>query len=498
MTTTHDGDAPARRGPADDAIERMRAAAADAGRDEGPGAAGTVDPSVLRTALATLPHDDQRLLWDRHVLGREAAEIAAELGMHARAVLHRLRRAEERLAAAFAAAHARACPPGCVDTRQSLHSYVRHRLTPVRRTVLEAHLFGCQDCMRAFIDVREAGWAVRDAGPLLLAGPVAGTVASGAAPVVVGVLGAEASGSGVLGWAGPVGAALAAAGEWVRALVLQLGQLGKGGLVAAGTVAGVAVAAVAVALGGGGGGPVAAPPVPAATASVAAPAPTATPPAAPAEPEPDASTSTPDPIPADGATPTGDPTAPATSGPAFPTPTSPTTPTTQPTTPADPTPSTPGTPGSATPGGSSSSAPDPTTTAPTATAPTGKPPTTTRPTPTPTPTPTRTTSTPRPTPTPTPTPTRDPDPVRSTVQADLPGLRGVFRVTPSQDEVEIVAVSPSKSWISARECRDGSWYVASRRYQQAGVAVTVDAPADADTSVSLVRTGIWPGWLQTC
>ncbi|MFE6967873.1 zf-HC2 domain-containing protein [Isoptericola sp. NPDC057653] len=496
MTTTHDGDAPARQGAVEDVILRMRAAAAAAGRADGPGAAGSVDPSVLRTVLATLPVDDQRLLWDRHVLGHEAAAIAAELGMHARAVLHRLRRAEERLAAAFAAAHARACPPGCLDTRQSLHSYVRHRLSPVRRTVLEAHLFGCQGCMRAFIDVREAGWAVRDAGPLLLAGTAASVAAGGAAPVVVGALGAGTTGAGVLAWSGPVGAALAATAGWARALVLDLAHLGKGGLIAAGTVAGVVVATVvAVALGGGGGGPVAGPVAPAPTASVAAPAPDeGTSPAAPAEPGPDATTVPEDPPPADGtahpggAGPTGTPT-----GPAPATPTAPTAPST-PTTPTTSTPTTPST----TPTAPSTTSPTvPPTSTPTAdpTPPRPSPSPTPRPTAKPTPTPT---PKPTPTPTPKPTPTPDPDPVRSTVAADLPGLRGVFRVTPGQDDVDVVSVSTSKGWLRARECRDGSWYVSSRHYKAATVDVTVDAPADVAPSVSLVRTGIWPGWLQTC
>ncbi|WP_415803662.1 sigma factor-like helix-turn-helix DNA-binding protein, partial [Isoptericola cucumis] len=213
----------------DDAIRRMRDAAAAGGHDDGPGAPGTVDPDVLRTVLATLPHDDQRLLWSHHVRGRSLATIAAEIGVHARALRRRLHHAEQRLAAAFADAHARACPPGCLDTRTSLREYVSHRLALRRRTVLEEHLFGCDGCMRAFIDVRQASWALRDAGPLLLGGLSAAT----AGPVVVGAMTAGSTGAGLAGL-GSVGAALAAAWEWLRGQVLRLDRLGKAGLAGAG------------------------------------------------------------------------------------------------------------------------------------------------------------------------------------------------------------------------------------------------------------------------
>jgi len=80
----------------------------------------------------------------------------------------------------------------------------------------------------------------------------------------------------------------------------------------------------------------------------------------------------------------------------------------------------------------------------------------------------------------------------------VPGVRGLFRVTPDQEGVEIVSVSVSRGWLRAHECRDGSWYVSSRHYQAATVDVTVDAPADVAPSVSLVSTPIWRGWLKTC
>ncbi|MCK9793961.1 zf-HC2 domain-containing protein [Isoptericola sp. 4D.3] len=478
MTAIHD-DAPSRRGAVDDAIRRMRAAAAADGRADGPGAAGTADPAVLRTVLATLPHDDQRLLWDRHVVGREVAAIATELGMHARGVLRRLRQAEERLAAAFAAAHARACPPACLPTRQSLHSYLRHRLSPPRRTVLEAHLFGCQGCMRAFIDVREAAWAVRDAGPLLLAGTVTGAVAGGvSAPVVVGALGAGTSAAGALATAGPVGAALLVAVEWVRGLALRLGQLGKGGLITAGTVAGVAVTAVAVALGGSGGaaGPAAAPAAPAPTSSAAAPAPVGTPaPEVPPEPQPSAED------------PTASPTAPETSPPATTAPdatapdapstgstTSPSTPTAEGSGDAGPSPSTPE-PSRPSSGPAPSATPEPSST-PTV--------------PSPSPSPTRS-----PSPTPRPTITEQPEPelvlttLTRTVDAGRHRTRSYRVIAPGSATVVDVRAHSSKVRISSgvegwRVDVPPRWFLGSR---SATVEIDVEVPADVEPDVTLQR-----------
>ncbi|WP_274993949.1 RNA polymerase sigma factor, partial [Promicromonospora iranensis] len=64
------------------------------------------DVTMLRTALSDLADDDRQLLLERHVHDRAVADIATSLGVRPHAVTMRLRRAEERLAGAFAAAHA--------------------------------------------------------------------------------------------------------------------------------------------------------------------------------------------------------------------------------------------------------------------------------------------------------------------------------------------------------------------------------------------------------
>ncbi|GAB2475728.1 hypothetical protein GCM10027063_15750 [Promicromonospora xylanilytica] len=50
--------------------------------------------------------------------------------------------------------------PRCRATRAALHDYLAGRLLPSRRRRVEAHLDGCAECTRAFIDVREASWAI--------------------------------------------------------------------------------------------------------------------------------------------------------------------------------------------------------------------------------------------------------------------------------------------------------------------------------------------------
>ncbi|MFJ3406074.1 zf-HC2 domain-containing protein [Promicromonospora sp. NPDC090134] len=156
-----------------------------------------VDVSMLRSALSDLADDDRKILLDRHVRDLAVADIAGDLGVRPHAVTMRLRRAEERLAGAFAAAHAQEVnEPECRTTRAAMHDYLKERLLPRRRARVEAHMDGCAECTRAFIDVREVSWMLRDLGQHLVAGAAA-TGALGAA-----VAGAAGAGAGAAGAAG--------------------------------------------------------------------------------------------------------------------------------------------------------------------------------------------------------------------------------------------------------------------------------------------------------
>ncbi|QAY63927.1 hypothetical protein ET495_12575 [Xylanimonas allomyrinae] len=168
-----------------EALAAMRALA----HGRAPGEDGTADPDVVRAALAGLGHDDQLVLWLRHVEVADDSTIADSLGVAPDEAQRRLRGAERALRSSFADVHARAAAHAsgaCAATRASLAEYVRHRVPSGRRRVLEEHLFGCQECMRAFVDVRQSGWAVRDAAAALLAGG-AGLTAAG--PIVAGPAG---------------------------------------------------------------------------------------------------------------------------------------------------------------------------------------------------------------------------------------------------------------------------------------------------------------------
>ncbi|SKC58174.1 hypothetical protein [Krasilnikoviella flava] len=226
MTETAGDDAPSRAGFVDDAIRRMRVAAAAAGRGGAPGAAGTADPEAQRTALAALPPDDQLLLWATHVQRHEPAAVAAALGTHTRAVPRLLGQAEQALAAALEAAHAHGCPPGCAATRRALGDLTHRRVQPAQETEPEDHLVACPACLHAFVDVREPAWALRDAGPRLLAG----------------------------GWRP---AAVLAATADRPATPAPRPVRRQSWLIVAGTVACVAVAGVAIALGSGDAAPAA-------------------------------------------------------------------------------------------------------------------------------------------------------------------------------------------------------------------------------------------------
>ncbi|MFD6447591.1 zf-HC2 domain-containing protein [Promicromonospora sp. NPDC060204] len=194
------------------------------------GAERAADVSMLRSALADLADDDRKILLDRHVHDMAVADIAGDLGVRPHAVTMRLRRAEERLAGAFAAAHAQTVnEPECRTTRAAMHDYLKERLLPRRRARVEAHMDGCAECTRAFVDVREVSWMLRDLGQHLVAGAVA-TGALGAA-----VAGAAGAGAGAgAGAAGAAGAPKPAFGKKEAAIVAGvLAALAIGGGAAA-------------------------------------------------------------------------------------------------------------------------------------------------------------------------------------------------------------------------------------------------------------------------
>lgn len=257
MTATDDRQLWTGARPVDSALARMRAIVPG----QAPGDAGTSEPDLVRAALAELPHDDQRLLWLKHVDRADDLAVAQHLRMPLGAVQRRLRQAERALSMSFAGVHARAAAGAdgaCQATQTALGDYVRHRVPAQRRRVLEEHLFGCQGCMRAFIDVREASWALRDAAPLLLAG---GFGLAAAGPVVVGAMAASSSGAGGLAALGAVGGGVAVLRDGARHLLL--GGSKTAVAVVASAVGLVVVGGVAAALVlGGGGAPAAAEPAP--------------------------------------------------------------------------------------------------------------------------------------------------------------------------------------------------------------------------------------------
>jgi hypothetical protein len=52
----------------------------------------------------------------------------------------------------------------CRRTRAGLHDYLNRNLQPRHQRRLETHLYGCEACIRAFIDIRQVSWARRAVG----------------------------------------------------------------------------------------------------------------------------------------------------------------------------------------------------------------------------------------------------------------------------------------------------------------------------------------------
>ncbi|NNU26718.1 hypothetical protein [Isoptericola sediminis] len=407
-------------------VQQLRAAAAAAGRDDGPGADGTVDPDVVRTALATLSHDDQRLLADRYVGGRRLEVVARELGIPGRSAPRRLQHAEDRFARALAAAHARGgARRACVETCHDLPAYVGHRLGGGRRELLEDHLLGCSGCLRAFVEVHGVAWALQDVAPVLRGGPVP---TARSVPPVLGAALTRAPRRGFL--PGPVPAAI-----------------GRPVAVAA-AVGVVAVAIAAGTLLDGDGALVAAPsPVPAAMGgSSTAPAPQVTmllsPDASAAAPSPDVSL-TASPSPSSGPVPDPEPTSSAST---------------------------------TSPGDEPTSQESFASVPPASTPPRGPSPGTTS---APSPAPTRSASSPS-----APAPAPASEPVTTTVALDVSG-RGTFQVIPTGGG-QIVDVSPRDGNVRVQRAADGSWSVSTRGSSTGVLDVRVTGPGGSAPGALLV------------
>jgi hypothetical protein len=63
----------------------------------------------------------------------------------------------------------------CRRTRAAMHDYVNRNLQPRHQRRLETHLYGCDHCIRAFIDIREVSWKRRAAGLATQTGTSTGT-----------------------------------------------------------------------------------------------------------------------------------------------------------------------------------------------------------------------------------------------------------------------------------------------------------------------------------
>lgn len=62
-------------------------------------------------------------------------------------------------------ARARVDAPECRSTRVAMHDYLDRRLQPRRQRRFEAHMDGCAECIRAFMDIRELSWKRQGVGP---------------------------------------------------------------------------------------------------------------------------------------------------------------------------------------------------------------------------------------------------------------------------------------------------------------------------------------------
>ncbi|MEU7524331.1 sigma-70 family RNA polymerase sigma factor [Saccharothrix sp. NPDC042600] len=115
-----------------------------------------LESMVLARALAALPSRWQEVLWRVEVEGETPASLAQRFGMTPNAVAALTYRAREGLRAAYLQAHLHdSDDPGCSAFVPKLSAWMRHRLRPEERRLVDDHLGACARCAAAVADLAE-------------------------------------------------------------------------------------------------------------------------------------------------------------------------------------------------------------------------------------------------------------------------------------------------------------------------------------------------------
>ncbi|HET6151429.1 MAG TPA: hypothetical protein VFE15_00635 [Marmoricola sp.] len=171
-------------GPLDHLASFVTAAVHELAEDELPPAPSSVTiPAVfpsrtLGELFAGLPTGDQQMVWAARVVGRGAADIAADLGISASQVDAWTDDVLERLFEAYGPQHVLAAvSPECVDAHALLGEAAADRSAPLLPTRTWMHISDCAVCTEAFHELAHSSVAL---------GALLGTTADpGPVPVVV-------------------------------------------------------------------------------------------------------------------------------------------------------------------------------------------------------------------------------------------------------------------------------------------------------------------------
>lgn len=116
------------------------------------------DSQLLADAFRSLPERWQLVLWHSTIDGEDHETIGRLLGIKANAVAALRFRAREGLRLAYLSAHLAAdAPADCRPVRDLLPTYVRDRLPPKKRELIEGHLATCDACTSAVAEIGVIG-----------------------------------------------------------------------------------------------------------------------------------------------------------------------------------------------------------------------------------------------------------------------------------------------------------------------------------------------------
>lgn len=139
-----------------------------------------IDRSMVAEAFASLPEQWRRVLWLTIIEGHAPRDAAPALGLSPNATSALAMRAREGLRQAWLATHmgAGSHDQECLKCREVLPAFARGKTTPTQSAAVRLHLAMCEECTRAYEELKEPASLMRGVVPITVLSSAARTAPS--------------------------------------------------------------------------------------------------------------------------------------------------------------------------------------------------------------------------------------------------------------------------------------------------------------------------------